>query len=825
MGYNGVNSNEPGISDVVTRDINGNTQANNFVSGLEIQNSIGSIVLTNEDSQYQLISVATGGTLTLPNATTLPIGWVFAISNDTSNNVTVHMSGATELFAFTPGAYAYVVLQDNSTSAGTWDYHFGIPANSSWGTSGAIIIGSLNSGSSGAQFVVNSSGVIVDGTWEATPVTVPYGGTGDTSFTAYAPICAGTTSTGNLQSASTGLSTSSYVLTSNGSSALPSFQPVSDSGAITTVDCDIGSLVPASGTIVISGGSSGLVTEGATNTLDLSGTLNVSHGGTSASTLTGLLTGNGTSAFTGTAITEYAVITAGATNLPNSVSPSAAGIPLISQGSTSQPIFGTVTVPGGGTGDTTFSAYAPICGGTTTVGALQSAASGISNSGYVLTSTGSSSVPTFQAVSDSSSIHTIDADSGSMTPTSGTVTISGGTTGLTTTATASTMDLTGTLNVGHGGTGDTSFTTYSPIFGGTTTTGALQSSSTGQSNTGYVLTSTGASSLPTFQNVSSSGAIITIDCNTGSASPTAGVINLTTSTGRAYGTAVFTAGSNSIIFESNTTDDCGFGNNVLASSVGANNTGFGAGTLAMVTGGQNSGFGREVMLDLTTGTYNAGFGYLAGNVYTSSESNNIIINHPGILGESNILHIGSGTGTGVQQLNASYISGINGRTVTGAPVGVSTSDQVGVLATSGSGSVALSSGTQSFTPTVSFETPGNQSIVYASQSGSYCIIGSIVQIQVAIQFTITYTTASGILDFTGMPVTFSGVIAYGVASSGNSNLIYPAGQTSIAVSTRGGSSFCSLIANGSASTNNYLTQAQFLSGTQYTINFSITACF
>jgi len=55
--------------------------------------------------------------------------------------------------------------------------------------------------------------------------SVSAGGTGlSTATTAYAPVCAGTTATGNFQVASTGLSTAGWVLTSNGSSALPSFQ-------------------------------------------------------------------------------------------------------------------------------------------------------------------------------------------------------------------------------------------------------------------------------------------------------------------------------------------------------------------------------------------------------------------------------------------------------------------------------------------------------------------------------------------------------------------------------------------------------------------------
>lgn len=56
------------------------------------------------------------------------------------------------------------------------------------------------------------------------PVSVANGGTGDSTLTAYAPLCGGTSTTSPIQSASTGQSSSSYVLTSNGSSALPSFQ-------------------------------------------------------------------------------------------------------------------------------------------------------------------------------------------------------------------------------------------------------------------------------------------------------------------------------------------------------------------------------------------------------------------------------------------------------------------------------------------------------------------------------------------------------------------------------------------------------------------------
>lgn len=129
------------------------------------------------------------------------------------------------------------------------------------------------------------------------------------------------------------------------------------------------------------------------------GTASVAGGGTGAVTLTGVLIGNGTSAITGNAVTQYNVLVGGASNAVTSVAPSTAGVPLVSTGPSANPGFGTAVVAGGGTGITSATTYAPLCGGTTSTGALQSASTGISNSGYVLTSTGSSSLPTWQATS------------------------------------------------------------------------------------------------------------------------------------------------------------------------------------------------------------------------------------------------------------------------------------------------------------------------------------------------------------------------------------------------------------------------------------------
>lgn len=61
------------------------------------------------------------------------------------------------------------------------------------------------------------------------PLPTAQGGTGLTSTTAYAVLCGGTTSTGNLQSIAS-VGTTGQVLTSNGAGALPTFQAISPSG-------------------------------------------------------------------------------------------------------------------------------------------------------------------------------------------------------------------------------------------------------------------------------------------------------------------------------------------------------------------------------------------------------------------------------------------------------------------------------------------------------------------------------------------------------------------------------------------------------------------
>lgn len=149
-------------------------------------------------------------------------------------------------------------------------------------------------------------------------------------------------------------------------------------GGAGTTPVTLGSL--GTTTTVLHGNAGGAPTFAAVSlTADVSGILPVGNGGTGLAnpTVHDLLIGNGSSAMT-------------------QLAPSAtSGVPVISQGASADPIYGTAVVAGGGTGVASFTAYEVICAGTTTTGALQGAT--IGTAGRVLMDNGASALPTFQA--------------------------------------------------------------------------------------------------------------------------------------------------------------------------------------------------------------------------------------------------------------------------------------------------------------------------------------------------------------------------------------------------------------------------------------------
>ncbi len=158
-------------------------------------------------------------------------------------------------------------------------------------------------------------------------------------------------------------------------------------------------------------------------------TFNPSTNTLTTTTFSGALSGNATTATTATNATNIAVTddtTTNATMYPLWVTTTTGNLPakLSSTKITFNPSTGlltttsyagiwagfTIAVSVGGTGATSFTAYMPICGGTTTTGALQSVSTAGASPGYVLTYVSSSAIPTWQATSGSGTVNSGSAN-------------------------------------------------------------------------------------------------------------------------------------------------------------------------------------------------------------------------------------------------------------------------------------------------------------------------------------------------------------------------------------------------------------------------------
>lgn len=106
----------------------------------------------------------------------------------------------------------------------------------------------------------------------------------------------------------------------------------------------------------------------------------------------GIVKFDGTSAFSAVTTTQYNTLVGGSSNGISSVAPSAtSGVPLISQGASANPTFGTAVVAGGGTGQTTLTNHGVLVGAGTS--AITQLATGSAN--QILQSGGASADPTW----------------------------------------------------------------------------------------------------------------------------------------------------------------------------------------------------------------------------------------------------------------------------------------------------------------------------------------------------------------------------------------------------------------------------------------------
>jgi len=127
-----------------------------------------------------------------------------------------------------------------------------------------------------------------------------------------------------------------------------------------------------------------------------------------------------------------------------------------------------------------------------------------------------------------------------------------------------------------------------------------------------------------------------------------------------------------------------------------------------------------------------------------------------------------------------------------------------------------------WTPALTFTTPGDVSVSYTVQTGQYQRWGARVHCTFSLTFTLTHTTASGSINITGFPFTAA-------ASNANpaflytSNVTLPASRTVVSVNVSAADSVATLIALGTATTASTLSTTAIPTGaTTYTIRSTVT---
>jgi hypothetical protein len=215
-----------------------------------------------------------------------------------------------------------------------------------------------------------------------------------------------------------------------------------------------------------------------------------------------------------------------------------------------------------------------------------------------------------------------------------------------------------------------------------------QITTTGSGNT---VTAAFTPSIVVANNITSTAGNLNLAATTGA---TQGIITIGGQTfAHAFGanadnnTFVGQVAGNLTLTSGTAVNNTGIGANVLhALTTGANNVAMGVNSQLLVTSGsRNTSCGTSSLAALLTGVNNTVLGVNGGANYTGAESNNICINSGGTAAESNVLHIGGGTGGGSAQLNKAFISGIRGITTgnnDAVAVLVDSANQLGTISSS-----------------------------------------------------------------------------------------------------------------------------------------------
>lgn len=124
-----------------------------------------------------------------------------------------------------------------------------------------------------------------------------------------------------------------------------------------------------------------------------------------------------------------------------------------------------------------------------------------------------------------------------------------------------------------------------------------------------------------------------------------------------------------------------------------------------------------------------------------------------------------------------------------------------------------------WTPTATFQTPGNLSVVYSTRTGSYTKVGRLVTVEmIIVTSTFTFTTSSGVFQITGLPFTVTGAAAS--LNCGITNGMAAAGFSYVAATPPSGGTLSQFtVTVVSTGANGNPNTASFSSGTNIAFSF------
>ncbi len=349
------------------------------------------------------------------------------------------------------------------------------------------------------------------------------------------------------------------------------------------------------------------------------------------------------------------------------------------------------------------------------------------------------------------------------------------------------IGITGIISGTNGGTGVNNGASTITLGGSLITSGAFAST--------FTMTGITTVTFPTSGTLATTSQLVTPAALTKTDDT-----NVTLTLGGSPGTALVNAASITVGW----TGQLGLTRGGTAASLTASNGGIvysNASTLAILAGtataGQMLQSGSSTTPAWSTTTYPA---TNAINTIMYASSANIL----GVITPVNSAVLISSAG-GVPSWSTTLPSGIaaTDMNLTTPTLGVASATSINF----GGGALSSYIPSTSWTPTMTFATPGDLSVAYTTQTGAYIRIGGIVYFTFNLTFTPTYTTAASTFLIQGLPVA-SGQVGWASFIHQN-NVTYPAGTTYLTLNCQSGTTQMRVWAAGTLNSGQYLTTTSF----------------